>query len=189
MIEKRQKEWYELEAKAEKLLNDPRLLPKEAILKFYEPVLRLWIYPSFEPYKIWVFSEPNVKTIRPDKLKVIRAIWQRGEDYQRLNDPIRGLKEGFHTEPKLEVQSIDLTKELFDMIFSKLQQIQFSVFANYRKSVGVDGVRYGIETFNSTHRTNISWWSVYPEEWQSLIDWFEQTTDFLENEFSKNNNG
>jgi hypothetical protein len=95
------------------------------------------------------------------------------------------LKEGFHTEPKLEIKAIEITKETFNKIFNDLQQIQFPAFANYGKSVGIDGIRYGIETFDFTHRTNISWWSYYPEEWQSLVDWFENMTKFLEEEFSK----
>jgi hypothetical protein len=186
MIEKREKEWNELEAKAEKLLNNPYLLlRKDAILKFYDPILRLWIYPSFEPYQVWLFNEPNFKTIHVENLKVIRAVWNRNEDYLRLNHPLEGLKDGFHTEPKLEIESIEMEKELFNKIFSDLQQIQFPVFANYRKSIGIDGIRYGIETFDFTHRTNISWWSVYPEEWQNLIEWFEKTTDFLQAKFLK----
>jgi len=185
MLEKREKEWNELKAKAIKMLDNPPLLPKEAVLKFYNPVLRLWIYPSFEPFRVWIFSEPNFKTIRLENLKIIRAFWDQNEDFRRLNDPLEGLKKGFHTEPKIEVQSIEITREMFDGIFSELKQIPFPAFANYRKSVGIDGVRCGVETFDFTHRTNISWWSVYPEEWQSLIDWFERTIDFLETGFSK----
>ncbi len=187
MLEKREKEWNELEAKAMKMLENPYLLPKEAILKFYNPVLRLWVYPSFEPYKVWIFSEPNFKTIRLENLKIICAVWDRNEDFLRLDDPLEGLKKGFHTEPKIEVRSIEITKEVFERIFSELKVIRFPAFANYRKSVGIDGVRYGIETFDFTHRTNISWWSVYPEEWQNLVEWFEKTTAYLENEFSKTN--
>lgn len=185
MIEKREKDWHELAAKAEKLLANPKLLKKEAILKCYKPILRLWIYPSFEPYKVWVFNTPDFKTIQPDDLRVIRAIWDHNEDYRRLSSPMKGLKEGFHTQPKIAVRSIELSGEVFDGIFSELRQIRFSAFANYGKHIGIDGVRYGIETFDFTHRTNISWWSVYPEEWQNLIDWFERTIDFLETEFSK----
>lgn len=185
MIEKREKEWHDLAARAEKMLNNPKLLRTEAILKFYQPILRLWIYPSFEPYEVWTFCEPNFATIRPTNLKVINAVWDQNEDYRRLSDPLKGLKEGFHVEPQIDVRSIEITKKTFDEIFFELQKIQFPAFANYRKSVGIDGIRYGVETFDFTHRTKISWWSVYPEEWQSLIDWFEKTTKFLESEFSK----
>lgn len=187
MIEKREKQWLELEAKAEKLLENPYLLPKEAILKFYSPVLRLWTYPSFEPYKVWIFSEPDFRTIRPKNLKIIRAFWDRNEDYRRLSHPLEGLKKGFHSEPEIEVRSIEITKEVFEQIFCELKQIRFPAFSNYRRIMGTDGVQSGIETFDLTHRTTVSWWSVYPEEWEGLIDWFEKTIAFLECEFSKLN--
>lgn len=185
MIEHREKEWQELESKAVKLLNNPYLLPKDAILKFYQPILRLWIYPSFSPCKVWIFNEPNFRTIKPKTLIVRQVRWDGNADYERLNNPLEGLKKGFHTEPKLEIESIEITKEVFGKIFSELQQIQFPAFANYRKSVGIDGIRYGVETFDFTDRMNISWWSVYPEEWQNLVDWFEKTTDYLQTELFK----
>lgn len=164
MIEKRDKEWQELESKAENLLQNSGLLPKDAILKFYNPILRLWIYPSFSPYKVWIFYEPDFRTIQPENLIVRQIIWERDADGQRLNNPLEGLEKGFHTEPKLEIESTEIKKEIFTKIFSELQQIHFPAFANYRKSVGIDGIRYGIETFDFTHKTNISWWSIYPEE-------------------------
>jgi hypothetical protein len=94
MIEKREKEWHELEAKAEKLLNNPFLLPKEAILKFYKPILRLWIYPSFESYIVWIFNEPDFRMIQPKNLIIRQIIWDRNADAQRLNNPLEGLKKG-----------------------------------------------------------------------------------------------
>ncbi|HEY8563547.1 MAG TPA: hypothetical protein VIL74_24425 [Pyrinomonadaceae bacterium] len=189
MIAKREKEWQELESKARKSLSNLDLLPKGVILKFYAPVLRLWTYPSFEPYKVWIFSEARFQTIRVRNLKIIRAVWDQNEDYRRLCFPLEGLKKGFHTDPSIVVQSIERTPEVFDRIFAELKRIQFPAFANYEKSIGIDGVRYGIETFDFTHQTNISWWSVYPEEWQDLVDWFEKTVDFLETEFSKTDEG
>ncbi len=185
MIEDRENEWQNLQAKALQMLENPHLLPKDTILKFYQPILRLWIYPSFEPYKIWIFYEPDFRTIQPENLIVSQVVWDRNDDGQRLNNPLKGLKEGFHTEPTFEIKSIEITKETFNRIFNELQQIQFPAFANYRKSVGIDGVSYGIETFDFTHRTSISWWSAYPKEWQNLIDWFEKTTEFLESQFTK----
>ena len=129
MIENRKNEWSELEAKAMEILENPRLLPKDAILKFYQPVLRVWIYPSFSPYKVWVFSNPDFKTIRPKNLKVIEVTWDKNEDYRRLNNPLEGLKKGFGTRPKLEIKSIEIESEVFESIYTELKQVQFSAFA------------------------------------------------------------
>lgn len=185
MIENRQEEFQVLESKAMRLLENPDLLPKDALLKFYKPILRLWIYPSFSPYKVWIFCEPDFRTIKPDNLIIREIIWDRNEDSRRFTNPLEGLKKGFHTEPELLTKSVEIEKQVFDKIFNELKQIPFPAFANYNKTIGIDGVRYGVETFDTTHRTNISWWSHYPEEWQGLIEWFEKTTNFLQEKFSK----
>lgn len=185
MIEKRQNQWNLLEDKALKMLATLDLLPKEAVLKFYQPILRLWIYPSFEPYRVWHFCKPDFKTINPKKIRIIKAVWNRNEDSRRLGDPLKGLKEGFELEPRIEVSSIEIEMEFFETIFDELKQIQFPAFANYRNSIGIDGVRSGIETFDFTHRTTISWWSVYPTEWQKIVDWFEKVRKFLEEKFNQ----
>ncbi len=185
MIEKREKEWQELETKAFQMLENPSFLSKDTILKFCQPILRLWIYPSFEPHKMWIFYEPDFRTIQPKTLIVRQVVWDRNDDGQRLNDPLKGLKEGFHTEPTFEIKSIEITKENFNKMFDELQNIQFPAFANYKKSIGIDGVRCGIETYDFTHHTNIYWWSVYPKEWQNLVNWFNEAKHFLEIEFSE----
>lgn len=185
MLEKREKEWRKLESEAENLLNNPYLLTENATSKFYKPILRLWIYPSFSPYKVWIFNEPDFRTVKPNNLIIRQIIWDREADYQRLANPLEGLKKGFHINPDFETKSAEIQKENFDEIFENLKRIHFPAFANYGKAIGLDGVRYGIETLDFSHRTNISWWSVYPEEWKNLIDWFEKTTNYLESAFSK----
>lgn len=187
MIEKREKEWRELESRALSLLENPNLLAKDAVLKFYEPILRLWIYPSFSPYKVWVFGEPDFQTKKAKNLIIREVIWDRNTDFKRLANPLEGLKKGFDAEPNFEIKSVEIQKEAFDKIFSELEQIRFPAFAGYKKTIGIDGIRYGIETFETTHRTNVSWWSVYPEEWQNLVEWFEKITGFLQAKFSEIN--
>lgn len=187
MIENRSEEFQEIESKAMRLLENPNRLPKDAILKCYKQILRLWIYPSFSPYKVWIFNEPDFRTIKPNNIIIRQVIWDRNTDYQRLSNPLEGLKKGFHIEPNLEIKSVEIKKECFDEIFEELKQIQFPAFANYGKTIGIDGISCGIETFDFTHTTNISWWSVYPKEWQNLVEWFEKTTDFLEDKFSNIN--
>ena len=123
MIEKREDEWQELETKAERMLENPWLLPRDAILKFYRPILRLWIYPSFSPYKVWIFCKPDFRKINPMTFIIREVTWDRNADAQRLNNPLEGLKKGFHTEPEIELKSIEIEKEMFDKIFSELKQI------------------------------------------------------------------
>ena len=92
-------EFYLEEAKrmANEIANRPPVavrLAKEAILKFYKPILRLWIYPSFESYIVWIFNEPDFRMIQPKNLIIRQIIWDRNADAQRLNNPLEGLKKG-----------------------------------------------------------------------------------------------
>lgn len=175
---------HKLEEEAMRMLENPSLLPKEdAILKFYEPILRLWTYPSFSPYKVWVFCEPNFRTINPSDLIIRKVIWDRHTDLDRLANPLEGLKKGFDTEPRLVIRSTKVEREIYENLYSKLNEIKFSAFAS-EGTFGVDGESYGIESFCFSNSTRVSWWSVYSDEWQNLVEWFRKTTEFLENKFS-----
>jgi hypothetical protein len=187
MVEKRQDEWRELEEKTIRLLSNPNLLPIDAIAKYYQPILRLWIYPSLSSFKVWIFCEPDFRTTNKKDLIVCEVTWDRNADYKRLANPLEGLKKGFDSEPRLEIKSLEIEREIFDEIFSELKHVQFTAFANNTKTIHVDGVRCGIEAFDFTHRTSISWWCDSPDEWRNLFEWFEKTTDFLQAKFSEIN--
>lgn len=183
MRENRPEDWQQLQLKAREILDNPDLLPKDALLKFYQPLLRLWIYPSFAPNKAWLFYKPNFRTIN-SKIFIVREVtWDGNADYKRLANPLEGLKRGFHSEPEIAIKSIEIEQQIFEEIFSDLKTIQFPAFASYG-SFGIDGTSYGIETFDFTGNTRISWWSHYPTEWQNLIEWFQKTTRYLEQSFS-----
>ncbi len=185
MIEKRQKEIKELEENAMQILDNPELLPKDSAFNFWNPILRLWVYPSFETYKVWVFYEANYQTIKLTDISIREITWDRLADLERLMNPLEGLKKGFDTKPQIESKSVKIEAESFKDIFNSLQNIDFPAFANYKRNIGVDGVYYGIETIDFTHNTTVSWWSVYPKEWEKLIEWFEKVTNFLEETFAE----
>jgi hypothetical protein len=100
-----------------------------------------------------------------------------------LANPLEGLKKGFDTEPRLEIKSTKIEREIYENLHSKLKEIKFSAFAS-EGTFGIDGEIYGIESFRFSNNTRVSWWSVYPDEWQNLVEWFEKTTEFLESKFS-----
>ncbi len=184
MIEKREKEWQELETKARQMLADPRLLPKDETTKHFAPVLHLWISPTFTPEKHWVFYKPQPQINPLPKPFVRQMVWQRQTDFKRLNDPLTGLKEGFHAEPTFETKTVGIEPEIFNNLHDRLSEIRFPAFAK-DEILGLDGERFGIETLGFYHQTKVSWWSAYPKEWQELVSWFEKTEAFLKAEFSK----
>ncbi len=184
MTENREKGWQELEAKVRHILNNPRLLPKDLRIKQFTQTLHLWISPTFTPEIHWTFYKPNLQ-INPQPNPIIQQmIWRKDADYQRLNNPLIGLQEGFHTEPTFEIKTIEIEKELFDKIHKNLAKIQIPPFMK-DEILGLDGEHFGVETLGSYHSAKISWWSSYPKEWQSLIDWFEKTIAFVEKKFDE----
>lgn len=184
MLEKREKEFQELEQKALRMLENPKLLPNDETTKNFTATLHLWISPSFTPDKHWYFYKPHRRLNPQPKPFIRQMIWQKQNDFQRLNDPLIGLKEGFHTEPTFEIKKIEIEKEFFEKLNKQLSEISFPPFVE-DEMLGLDGQQSGIETLGFYHRTRVSWWSVYPKEWQSIVEWFEKTRHYLETEFSK----
>ncbi|HRH42198.1 MAG TPA: hypothetical protein PKY82_11275 [Pyrinomonadaceae bacterium] len=184
MIENREKEWQELEQKASQILNNPTLLPKDAINKHFDPTLHLWISPTFTPEKHWVFYQPQPQ-INPQSQPIVRQIiWQRDADFQRLNNPLVGLQQGFQAEPAFEIKTIEIEREFFRKIHTQLSKIQLLPFIQ-EEIGGRDGEIFGIETLGFYHNAKISWWSEYPEEWKELADWYEKIKTLLEEKLNK----
>lgn len=183
MTEKREKEFQELEQKALRMLENPRFLPEDETTRNFVPTLHLWIAPTFTPDRHWYFYEPQRQLNPQPKPFVRQMIWQRQSDFQRLNNPLTGLQRGFHTEPTFEIKKFEIEKEMFENLHRQLSEISFPAFAK-DEILGLDGERFGIETLGFYHQARVSWWSVYPKEWQNIVEWFEKTKGFLENEFS-----
>jgi hypothetical protein len=182
MIEKREKEWQELERKALQMLENPQFLPKDETTRHFAPTLHLWISPTFTPDKHWIFYKPRPQINPPPNPFVRQMIWQRQSDFQRLNDPLVGLREGFHIEPTFETKTVEIEREMPKNLHRQLSEISFPAFAN-EEILGLDGEKFGIEIIGFYHQARVSWWSVYPKEWQKLVDWFEKTQEFLEKSF------
>lgn len=184
MIEKREEEWQKLEAKALQMLENPRLLPKDETIKHFIPILHLWIAPTFTPHKHWVFCKARPQVNPQPKPIVRQLIWQRNADFQRLNNPLIGLQEGFHIEPTFEIRTIEIDNEKLKNLHEDLTQVQFSAFIK-DENLGLDGEHFGVETLDFYHNAKVSWWSSYPEEWKELVNWFEKIRKFLEEEFGE----
>ena len=182
MIEKREKEWQELEAKARQRLENPRLLPKDETTKNFTPVLHLWIAPTFTPEKHWVFYKPRPQLNPLPKPFIRQIIWQKQLDSKRLSNPLTGLQEGFHTEPTFETKTVEIEKEMLETLHRQLSEIRFPAFVR-DDVLGLDGERFGVEIIGFYHQARVSWWSVYPGEWQNLAAWFEKIHEFLEESF------
>lgn len=184
MSESRQEEWVELEAKALRMLENPRLLSDDAATKHFLPVLHLWVAPGFTPSIHWVIYNPRLQIDPQPKPLIKQIIWDRQADFKRLYDPMTGLKEGFHTEPTFVTQIAEIEKDQLNDISAELANISITPFVR-DETLGLDGEHFGVETLGSYHATKIFWWSSYPEDWKELVDWFEKTRHFLQKKFNE----
>jgi hypothetical protein len=183
MIENREKEWQELHTKATQMLENPRLLPKDETNKLFIPILHLWISPTFTNEKHWVFYKPQTQINPPPKPFVQQLIWRKDADFQRLNNPLIGLQEGFHIEPTFEIKTVEIENEIYQKFYESLAKIELPAFIK-EEVFGLDGENFGIETLGFYHNAKITWWSAFPKEWQNLVEWFEKIRKFLEENFN-----
>src|SRR5215212_5891152 len=94
MVERREREYAELSARAEELLERP-----DVRLPHHMPLMRLWRYPSFSRFASWHIYLPH--TGRAEAPVVVESAWDRQFDGARLLEPMQGLKHGFSTEPTI----------------------------------------------------------------------------------------
>lgn len=179
MTENREKEWRNLQASAQQMLDNPRLLPKDLQIRQFSQTLHLWISPTFTPEKHWVFNEPQPQINPQPKPIVQQMIWQREADFQRF----RNSPEGFQIEPTFEIETIEIEWEFYRKLRAELSKIQLPPFLDVEMS-GRDGEIFGVETLDYFYSGRIIWWSDYPEEWKDLVDWYEKVRKFLEDFFN-----
>jgi hypothetical protein len=179
MTENREKEWKNLQATAQQMLDNPKYLPKDLQLRQFNQTLHLWISPTFTPEKHWVFNYPQPQLNPQPKPIVQQIIWQRENDFQRL----KNWQEDFQIEPTFEIKTIEIEKELFEKLHSDLAKIKFPPFIK-DEILGLDGEQFGVETLGSYHSAKIFWWNSYPEEWEELVGWYNKIKKFLEAKFN-----
>ena len=121
MSERRQNEWKIFEEKALHLLSDPNLLLEDNKANL---VLRLWQYPAFERHKVWaIYHEPHEESLR-----LIKAVWNRQNDFKRFSEPLVGLKFGLPTSPGFSTKATSLKAEIVEPCFAELLEINIPPF-------------------------------------------------------------
>lgn len=180
MIEDRENEWQNLQAKALQMLENPRILPKDLQVKHFNQTLHLWISPTFTPEKHWVFYTPQPQINPQPKPIVQQIIWQKDADFKRLNDSF----EDFSIEPTFEIRTLEIDREFYREIRLKLAKIKLPPFLEVEIS-GRDGEIFGVETLDLFYIGRIIWWSECPNEWKELSDWHEKIRSFLEEKFNE----
>ncbi len=180
-VERREREWSDLQNRALYLLeNVEQLAPREPIRGLH-PVLRLWVYPSYESYTAWTIFR-TIPNAAPELTIVRLSAWDRPFDSRRLREPLEGAKNGFSTEPTFEVRDAVLSPE--DVAKLHLERKFTISLTTARDVVGLDGTSSGLHTYGFLGGVRLSWWQNGPQEWRELITWSAEIRMFLTELFS-----
>ncbi|HEV7891947.1 MAG TPA: hypothetical protein VGP08_14985 [Pyrinomonadaceae bacterium] len=171
MVEHREREFGELSARAEELLERP-----DVRLPHHRPLLRLWHYPSFSHFSSWLVCLPHAR--RDERPVVVESVWDRQFDTKRLLEPLEGLKHGFSTEPTISNRRGELPAEELRARVASLRRIAVPPFLE-DDMIPLDGDTFGVETYASKAAARLVWWSERQEEWGPLVSWAEAMRSFL----------
>jgi len=172
-IERREREWADLQNRALHLLeNTDQLAPRDPVRALH-PLLRLWVYPSYEAYLSWtVFrSLPNAE---PETIIARIAAWDRPYDARRMREPIETPQ---INDPTFVVRDHILPPEAATAL--NLERKFAVTLATARDSVGLDGTSSGLQTYGFMGGVRLSWWQNGPPEWREIITWTAEIRQYL----------
>jgi len=139
---------------AHALLDHPETYPGLVQHRDARRLLRLWRYPSFEPYCSWAVIEAR------SGLFLRRVIWD-----QRRHDP----------EPVTYGSEAVLRQEEYAAVLAELAAIKLAPFPTIR-ILGLDGTGYGVEQGDGFRSARLEWCDLHhPEDWAPLHQWHERT--------------
>jgi hypothetical protein len=173
--EQREEEFRELERVAMQYLIAPHSLPKAEDIGRWIFRLRLWHYPSFSECVAWGLYQRHERGSRQVRSLVRQVTWSRPSDVERFMMPLKGLEQGFHTQPTIEVRDRPLDSADLDARIEELGSITFPPFA--ARGVGIDGETFGVAYPN--HGASVEWWCEGPESWSDLTLWASRMRNWL----------
>ncbi len=131
-------------------LEHPERYPGLAERKLPRVLLRIWCYPSFDPYRSWAAIQAR------EGLFLRRIVWDQGRT-GRLKPTTYG-------------SEVPLEHSVFDELVADLQAIELPPFLAV-STIGLDGTSYGVETGSYMLSARLAWWQTPPEAWEPLRNW------------------
>lgn len=173
--EQRDSEFYQLERLAMGYLTTPHTIPKADDLEKWRFCLRLWHYPSFSESRAWALYQRHEGGSRQVRSLVRQVTWDQPRDSSRLLNPLKGLEEGFHSLPTIEVRDRPVDSAELESRFEELTGISFPAFAS--SGIGIDGEIFGID--RRDRGSIVEWWCDGPDSWSELTSWATRMRDWL----------
>jgi hypothetical protein len=148
---------HEQYLKAMQMLEAPERYPGLAERPYARTLLRLWRYPSFEPYSSWALIETKSQVF------LRRVTWDQTH--------VLGMPVTFGSEAPIEAQA-----PAYEELLARLRDIQLPPFIKVA-TCGIDGTSYGVEIGAFGLSARLSWWETPPPEWAALVSWHAETVE------------
>lgn len=140
-----------LHERALAVLESPLSYPGLPEHWFPRVLLRVWRYPSFQPYASWALI-----ATRKEETFVRRITWH---PYHPLNEtPVT-----FGAEAAIEASARE-------PLLRALRAIRLPPFIPADRA-GIDGTTCGVEFGNDMRSARLGWWETPPAEWADLARW------------------
>lgn len=136
--------------KALALLEKPETYPGLAERSRSLVLLRIWRFPSFQPFSSW-----GVIQVKKD-LFLRRITWNQ--------------RHSLGSEPVTYGSEVPLPQSEFNKILSDLRAIELAPFIAVA-TAGIDGTSYGIEVGGFGVSAKLNWWETPPVNWDPLHQW------------------
>lgn len=140
---------------ARALLDRPEAYPGLVEHRNARQLLRLWRYPSFEPWCSWAVIKAR------SGLFLRRVVWDR-LDRSGMPQPVT-----YGCEAPLQ-------QEMVELVLGELAAVRLVPFPT-ASALGLDGTGYGVEQDIGLRSARLTWWDVHPEDWAPLHRWHERT--------------
>lgn len=146
------------------LLQHPETFPSLPERHAANRELCLWRLPAFEPHSSWsIFRVPRSKDFFLRRLE---------------HDPRRGLPTNVEDAHVFGCE-VPISAGLVEDIVASLEGIATPMFRRPR-TMGLDGVSYGLHLGGFFQGTRVNWWSHPSDEWLPLMRLHEQLVERLD---------
>ncbi len=145
-------EWKALGSNALKLIESQKLEQLGDESRKFEPLIRLWKYPSFGRHvSLTIFRERG--DVLTDNFVIKQVTWDRPADAQRFSDPLIGLKHpfGFSDKPSVELREVKCQSHILRTHLHSLALLNVRPFS-LAGGVSIDGIQEGIDFVWYSHR-------------------------------------
>ncbi len=140
-----------LEQRGYELSEQPFGYPGMVERGFPQKSLRIWVYPSFEPFVSFTVAKFR------DGLFARRIVWDHR--HQVLAH-----------EPMTYCSEIAVSESVLDELIQCLAKIELNPYIPLG-GFGIDGVHYGVTFQQFMSESTLNWWGRHPESWHELRSW------------------